>query len=82
MLFIISILFGFLGVCAAFNFLYSLLFIVSYSGVNRIYRWFFKEAEFLEFITFPLLGPAYYTAGGIYQRFNGLLARLLVIGFA
>ncbi len=68
-----------IGVFLLFNFLFSLLYLLSRSAGNGFYRWITHDLDFLIILSFPLFGLTQWVASSVYERFNWFIARLLII---
>ncbi|MFC7373424.1 hypothetical protein ACFQPF_17425 [Fictibacillus iocasae] len=64
------------------NLLFCLLYLLSYTAGNGFYKWLTMNNSLMDLLAFPLLGPTKYTGDKLFNKFNGLIARLWLIGYA
>lgn len=62
------------------NLFYTFIFLLT-KEAGGLYRWFIKEADFLEIGAFPYTGPTYYFAENMYRRHDWLLGRFILVGW-
>ncbi|WP_010199995.1 hypothetical protein [Bacillus sp. m3-13] len=71
-----------LSVFLLFNFLFSLVYILSKSAGKGFYRWITLGMDFLAIMVFPFFGLTQLVASSTYERFNWFVARMLLILYA
>ncbi|WP_404448237.1 hypothetical protein LG307_03650 [Sutcliffiella horikoshii] len=79
---ILAVSFGSLGAFILFNFIFALIYILSKSAGNGIYRWVTYDLDFLMFIFAPLFGLTQWVASSFYERFNWFMARVFLLFYA
>jgi hypothetical protein len=79
---ILAVSFGSLGAFILINFFFALIYILSRSAGNGLYRWVTYDLDFLAIIFAPLFGLTQWAASSLYERYNWFLARVLLIFYA
>ncbi|WP_010199997.1 hypothetical protein [Bacillus sp. m3-13] len=79
---ILAVSFGSLGAFILINFFFSLIYILSRSAGNGVYRWFTHDLDFLAIIFAPLFGLTQWAASSLYERYNWFVARVFLLFYA
>ncbi|MDQ0185670.1 hypothetical protein ACFOST_13355 [Cytobacillus kochii] len=78
----IAVLFGVLGFFLIVNLFFSFLYLISRAAGGKFYSWIVHDFEFLMILSLPLFGLTEYVANEFYERFNGLVTRMLLLVYA
>lgn len=70
-----------LGILFTINFLFALLYILSKTAGNGLYRWVTMDYEFLALFAFPFFGLTELVASEVYARYNWFIARVVLFGY-
>ena len=76
---ILAVSFGSLGAFILINFFFALLYILSRSAGNELYRWVTHDLDFLAIIFAPLFGLTQWAASSFYERYNWFVARVFLL---
>ncbi|WP_404460912.1 hypothetical protein [Sutcliffiella horikoshii] len=79
---ILAVSFGTLGAFILLNFIFALLYILSRSAGNGLYRWVTYDLDFLVVIFAPLFGLTQLAANSLYERYNWFVARVFMVFYA
>ncbi|WP_404469668.1 hypothetical protein [Sutcliffiella horikoshii] len=79
---ILAVSFGSLGAFILLNFIFALLYILSRSAGNGLYRWVTYDLDFLVVIFAPLFGLTQWAANSLYERYNWFVARVFMVFYA
>ncbi|MEA1854792.1 hypothetical protein MKX67_01260 [Cytobacillus sp. FSL W7-1323] len=75
----IAVLFSMLGFFLIINMFLAILYFFSSRAGGKFYSWITEDFVFLMILSIPFFALTELTANELYNRFNGFLARILLI---